>query len=528
MKGGPGSRDLDGEVHAERRDGPSARGDRLGQREEEELRERTALLDTVEQLVQLGHWDRDLRTGETRWSNEIYRIFGYPVAAIRPSREALIRAVVPADRDRVDVVTSATARDGVTRRTEFRLTRPSGELRTVVSTIALLRDSQGHPARLFGTAQDVTDQRQDHELLHANEERLRLALAASGEGLWDWDIRTDRAYLSPEYLQLLGYRDGVVPSARAFFRANVHPDDWPTVENTMRAHLQGQLPRSIIEYRMRTPAGAYRWVYGVGQVTARDAQGNPVRMTGVIIDITERKELETALEEALQSRDELLAAVSHDLRTPLSSIRTSADRLMHTASAVEAPGVETIIRSSQRMTRLIDDLLQAATIDAGTFALQKAREEVLPIVDELLAEFAPIAEKRSVRVVSELTEPLPAIDADRQRLMQVLANLVGNAVKFVATGGTVRLGAHAQDVFVVFAVSDDGPGIAEEQLSHVFDRYWTGAGERRRGVGLGLFIAKAIVEAHGGHIHVDSHLGVGTTFTFTIPIAGALQSAWGS
>ncbi len=226
---------------------------------------------------------------------------------------------------------------------------------------------------------------------------------------------------------------------------------------------------------------------------------------------------------AVRARDNLLAVVSHDLRAPLSVIGLSAEILAHTLSAGERTTsqkqVAVIQRSVEQMSRLIEDLLQASTIEAGHFTVEPSRQDALSLVEETIHAIEPLATKRAIQLRTEVLPDLPPVSADRQRVTQVLSNLLGNAIKFVADGGIIQVRAWAQANDVHFSVTDNGPGMPEDQLPHIFDRYWKGRAEGGRGVGLGLYIAKGIVEAHGGRIWVESRLGQGSSFSFTIPVA---------
>ncbi len=231
--------------------------------------------------------------------------------------------------------------------------------------------------------------------------------------------------------------------------------------------------------------------------------------------------LSRELRAAIHARDNLLAVVSHDLRSPLSAIQL-ATQLMARSVVAERPDtrkqLEMIARSTQRMRRLIDDLLQAANIESGMLTVEPGREAIDSIVDQVIAATEPVAKARSIHVARDVVS-LPPASCDRIRIVQVLSNLVENAVKFVSEGGTIRISARAGADAIEIAVSDDGPGIAPHEVPYLFDRYWKAKVTGRHGAGLGLYIAKGIVEAHGGRIWVDSELGRGSTFHFTIPIA---------
>ncbi|MBX3189699.1 MAG: MASE1 domain-containing protein [Labilithrix sp.] len=222
---------------------------------------------------------------------------------------------------------------------------------------------------------------------------------------------------------------------------------------------------------------------------------------------------------AIRARQELLAIVSHDLRNPLGAIKLSADVLRTRLPDVASVHVERhcalVGRSLDRMTRLLGDLLDAAAITSGRISVAPHVERVQPIVheavDDLLAQAT--AKKVQIRVVA--VEDFEW-SCDRARVVQVLANLIGNAIKFTGPGGTVTIKADHDETDARFSVTDEGIGIERAALRHVFDRYWHGAGAGA-GTGLGLAIAKAIVEGHGGKICVRSTVGTGSTFSFTLP-----------
>jgi PAS domain S-box-containing protein len=228
---------------------------------------------------------------------------------------------------------------------------------------------------------------------------------------------------------------------------------------------------------------------------------------------------------ATAMRDDVLAVVSHDLRSPLTMIGMAAEQLEQLTEQPEKlephrvmKNAGAIKRNAQRMERLIDDLLDVGRVDTGQLSIELQRVSASSLVADALSIFEVIAAERSIGLVSP---PFPDADVrcDRGRVLQVLSNLIGNAVKFSPGGGVIRIGgAPGRGVFQ-FSVSDQGQGLASDQLAHVFERYWQAPETKHRGSGLGLYIAKGIVDAHGGRIWVDSAQGRGSTFHFTIPLA---------
>ena len=259
--------------------------------------------------------------------------------------------------------------------------------------------------------------------------------------------------------------------------------------------------------------------------------------TGIARDITDRRRAEeerAALlvrereareraEAAIRTREEVLAIVSHDLRNPLNTIAMGAVALSDFGGdeASRSKYIAMIQRAIQRMNRLIEDLLDVVRLEGGQkLALEPKPLELGPVLGEMCESFRVQAESRSQALSCECAPGLPPVIADRDRLAQVLSNLVGNALKFTPEGGWVTMRASATDEQVEISVQDTGSGISPEDLPRIFDPYWQAGRTARLGAGLGLTIAKGIVEAHGGQIRVDSEPGSGTTFTFSLPIMG--------
>lgn len=226
-------------------------------------------------------------------------------------------------------------------------------------------------------------------------------------------------------------------------------------------------------------------------------------------------------EQATRTRDEVLAMVSHDLRNPLNLIVTSGSFLLDTATGLEPRQREQlrlIGRAAGQMNRLIQDLLEVSGIEGGSVSIEPRAEPVEPLVREACSLLDHAAEERSVAVSCEFGDGLPRIRADRDRVLQVFGNLIGNALKFTPAGGQIVVRAEPADDSVRFSIADTGSGIDPDDLPHVFDRFWQAQRSRTGGAGLGLAIARGIVAAHGGQMWVESEGGRGSTFHFTLPV----------
>jgi signal transduction histidine kinase len=170
------------------------------------------------------------------------------------------------------------------------------------------------------------------------------------------------------------------------------------------------------------------------------------------------------------------------------------------------------------MHRLIENLLSTASIEASHVAIEWRSWAIVPLVKEVLELMEPLATKKSIQLKSELPAGVVPILVDRDRIMQVLGNLIGNAIKFSRSGGTITVRAEQLENEVQFSVADNGVGISEDQMAHLFERFWQVPGTAHAGTGLGLFIVKGIVDAHRGKVWVESKIGVGSTFFFTLPV----------
>jgi signal transduction histidine kinase len=226
-------------------------------------------------------------------------------------------------------------------------------------------------------------------------------------------------------------------------------------------------------------------------------------------------------EQATQLRDEVLRVVAHDLRNPLSVIlmQSVAARRGPEAERRDQRSSEDIHRAATRMRRLIQDLLDVTLIEARQLRLERVRVSTRQLLLEAVEAQRPLAASAALDVRCDLDRELPDIWGDQHRLLQVFENLIGNAIKFTPAGGQITISAVPGERDVEFRVADTGDGIAASELPHVFDRFWQARKGAHHGVGLGLPITRGIVEAHGGRIWVESNLGSGTTFFFTIPEA---------
>ncbi|GAB7080458.1 sensor histidine kinase [Megalodesulfovibrio paquesii] len=423
------------------------------------------------------------------------------------------------------------------------------------------------------------ESRQATQALQQSEERFRLAMEASQDGLWDWNVASGEVYFSPGYAAMLGFSPEEAASAD-LWPGRVHPDDKDAVLAVNMDCIENRVDHFKVQFRMLTKEGEWRWVMGRGRAVTRDAAGRATRMIGTHSDITDRKRAEEAcsyareelealvidrtrelarkaleLERAnqeLRAMDELksglMSVVSHELRTPLTSIygfvrlirRDFSTRfdsccqgdleLLKRCNRIRG-NLDIIETEGRRLGRIINDFLDLSKIESGRIAWNDGPVDVSSLLHRAARLVQPAFESRqTVRLQVEALAQQLTLCVDEDRLVQVLVNLLDNACKYTDRG-EVRLAARQDDAMVVLTVADTGCGIANAELEQIFEKFYqsplhASGGEVTRGTGLGLAICRQIVEHYQGRIWAESEPDLGTVFHVALPLhASACMTA---
>jgi PAS domain S-box-containing protein len=358
-----------------------------------------------------------------------------------------------------------------------------------------------------------------------NEERLRFALDAAAMGTWDWDLSTNVVQWSDNLASIHGLPEGGFDGTFASYEREIHPDDRSRVYASIQRALQDGVPHDV-EYRLVAPDGTIRWCEGKGRVEYED--GRPVRMSGVCMMVTRRKEAELArlasAEEASRLKDDFLATLSHELRTPLNAILGWVQMLQsgELTAARARQAVDVIGRNARLQAQLIEDILDVSRIITGKLEIERAPVSIVPLVEGVVSGITPAADAKRIRLELRIQPELPPIEGDPKRLHQVLNNVLANAVKFTPENGSIVLACEAAGRWLNIRVQDSGVGIAPEFLPFVFDRFRQADSRTTRthgGLGLGLAIARHLIEQHGGEIGAHSAgEATGTTVSIRLPV----------
>jgi len=374
------------------------------------------------------------------------------------------------------------------------------------------------------------------EEVKAAKERLDLALHAANILIWDWDARRGNVILDGSWAGMLGVGKEGGTRTMEQLADTVHPDDKASVRRALTECLKGVQPEYVAEYRLMTLAGSWVWTLSRGQVVERDATGRAVRMTGVNVDIDDRKRAEAELLTAMQREKELsemkskfVSTASHEFRTPLATMLSSAELLEHYSESLGAEEkrnlLHTIQISAKRMSEMIDDVLTLGRAESGVLKLNLGPTNLRELCTRVVAEFRIAQGKHHVITLDDRFDRLEAL-MDERLLRHILNNLLSNAVKYSPQGSEVTFSLERREENAAIEIQDRGIGIPPEDQPRMFESFQRASNvENRPGTGLGLAIVKKAVELHGGEISLKSAPGAGTRFIVVLPLRPARQTA---
>ncbi len=406
---------------------------------------------------------------------------------------------------------------------EKRYIRKDKSIVEVMLAVSILRAPDGAPRYFITQVEDISERKRAERELRLSEAKFSGIISIAADAIISVDVKQRITIFNEGAEKTFGYRATEV--------MGTHVER--LIPERFRAAHSDQFARFASgEASPRTMAERHREVVGLRKngeefpaeaSISKVAVGDAMFFSVVLRDITYRKSVETALQRAVTARDDVLRIVAHDLRNPLSAIMMQASEMQRERSEPERRDQqpkEVILHAATRMNQLIQDLLDVALVEAGQLRISPARLSAADLVRDAAAMQAPIASGAELTLRLDVKDDVGEVWGDQQRLLQVFENLIGNAIKFTKPGGEIVVRAARRNNDVVFSVCDTGAGLAPEAAEHLFDRFWQAAQRAKRlGAGLGLPITKGIVEAHGGQIWLETELGRGSTFSFTVPVA---------
>lgn len=486
----------------------------------ERIRQSEARLAEAQRLAQMGNWERSLSTGSLFWSDELFRVYGVSPETFTPSFEGFLEIVHPEDRACLRKTIERALATQTSYDCEFRAVLPDGSVRVIHSIGRVTVDAEGQPVVLSGTAQNITERKRAEEALAASLGRLAAVLTQIAEGVMITDASGVVSFLNDAARRLIGVETVDVPVEDFSMVYRAYTMEGDPVSPNQLPHARALSKDDVASTRI-----CFRRLDGtevITDVTATPviaADGTRIGAVMTLVDVTEKIELE-------QYKEDFFRNVSHDLRTPIAEIKTAIGVVLANVPPETPAPLQRLLchidEGTDRITRLVESILELTRLQAGParHSMQEIDLQELVIRASRSIETLAAASEQHLEVA---VPPEPVwIEADPERIWSVLLNLLSNAVNYGRSGGAIRLGLECEADEVILTVADDGIGIPSADLNRIFDRFYRGGNGRRAlpSSGLGLTIAQAAIEQHGGSIRVESREGEGSTFTVTLPASG--------
>jgi PAS domain S-box-containing protein len=441
---------------------------------------------------------------------------------------------VPLERERL---IQALLEQGTLMDYEISLKNRDGRLIHCSLSSRMEKDAQGNPVKIIGILRDITIRKQNEERLRESEERLRLALVAANQGLYDLNLQTCEAVVSPEYARMLGYDPGELQETNTQWRDRLHPDDREEVTRIYEECIGGRRDDYRVEFRQQTKSGDWKWILSLGRVVEWDAEERPLRMLGTHTDISDLKKAEERRDRAeselrqaqkMEAVGRLAGGVAHDFNNMLSVILGYTDMALSRLKPQDplAQDLREVHQAGRRSADLVRQLLAFS------------RKQIVTPQAVLLNEVIKEQQKMLGRLIGEdiTLQFIPGPDLwnlwiDPSQIDQIMANLAVNARDAIAGVGTITIETanvtlddpytrrHPHIIpgnYVMLALSDSGVGMSPETLERIFEPFFT-TKEEGQGTGLGLSMVYGIVKQNRGAIHAYSEPGQGTTFKLYFP-----------
>lgn len=480
-------------------------------------------LEYAEQLGEVGVFDWNPETGRVIWTAQMERLYGYTpgdfTGTISAWKELITENDLPV---MTEILKSLLRRKERAFRHEHRFIHGTGEVRWSSLSGGIEYNIDGKPRRIIGVATDITERKRIQSQADDDRRRLEQALEAGNLGFWDWNIQTGRVQFGGCWGRMLGYQLDEIAADISSWELLIHPDDKSRTLERLHEHLTGKTTVYECEHRLRKKDGSWVWILDRGSVIERTSDGTPIRAVGVHADISEQHSIREALQNDSRKKDAFLATLAHELRNPLAPIRTGLQILRISSDETSNKKVrEMMERQLHYMVRLIDDLLDIARITQGTLVLQKSECTMDEIIELALDSSRATIEKKHHLLTVDIPDDSIGLDVDKFRFAQVISNILTNAAKYTPPNGFINVAVTKSNTTgILIAIKDSGIGIPPQAISSMFDMFTqdpTGQKYAEGGLGIGLALAKKIVELHGGTITAQNNINEpGCTFFITL------------
>jgi len=492
------------------------------------LRESESSLHNAQEIAKMGSWELDINNQKTKWSENCFVIYGLKPFNMEPTFEYFKSRIHPDDMHLVDEAFQNIVRYKLPHTSEMRIIFPDGTFKWFQNNmLPVFKDDK--LVALKGINLDITERKKAEESLKSINERFNLATTAASISVWEHDFITDIIQVDDNFNKIYGNTQGNYQIEFNEFIKFIHPDDVDIIKINIKEGIKSDKSMNF-EFRIIRLDGDIRNISAYGKIT-KDNTNKPVKYIGVNMDISEYKnaervikESETKLHQLNADKNRFISILGHDLKSPFNNLLGLSEVLIGEITSLKTEEIEDIAKDIQKSAKiankLLDDILMWARTQQGKIPFKPQILNFKDIFKSTLEIFTPNASAKNITINYSATDEINVF-ADIDMIKTVLRNLVSNAIKFTNSGGSIIIDAKQNSENVIISVSDNGIGIPPENLSKLFDIsevITTTGTAKETGTGLGLLLCKEFVEKHGGKIWVESEVGKGSDFKFTLPI----------
>jgi len=492
------------------------------------LRESESSLHNAQEIARMGSWELDINNQKTKWSENCFVIYGLKPSNMEPTFEYFKSRIHPDDMHLVDEAFQNIVRYKLPHTSEMRIIFPDGTFKWFQNNmLPVFKDDK--LVALKGINLDITERKKAEESLKSINERFNLATTAASISVWEHDFITDIIQVDDNFNKIYGNTQGNYQIEFNEFIKFIHPDDIDIIKINIEEGIKSDKSMNF-EFRIIRLDGDIRNISAYGKI-AKDNTNKPVKYIGVNMDISEYKnaervikESETKLHQLNADKNRFISILGHDLKSPFNNLLGLSEVLIGEITSLKTEEIEDIAKDIQKSAKiankLLDDILMWARTQQGKIPFKPQILNFKDIFKGTLEILTPSASAKNITINYSATDEINVF-ADIDMIKTVLRNLVSNAIKFTNNGGSINIDAKQNSENVIISVSDNGIGIPPENLTKLFDIsevITTTGTAKETGTGLGLLLCKEFVEKHGGKIWVESEVGKGSDFKFTLPI----------
>ena len=388
---------------------------------------------------------------------------------------------------------------------------------------------------LYGMSRDISERLKAEETLKESEARWHFALEGSGDGVWDWNLKTTEVYFSTQWKTMLGYTESEIANSLEECKKLIHPDDLPKCLSDLDKHLNGETTIYENEHRMRCKDGSYKWILDRGKVLEWAPDGKPVRIIGTHTDITSQKAIESQLRKSINKEKELndlksrfVATTSHEFRTPLASILMISDTLILFQHKMDNQQISNRLAKIKDhvmlLTEIVNDVLQLSKMQEGKIGFNPKEEDLILLCKNIIDGFNETIFAKSI-IKFVCSKNILNVMVESKLITQAINNLISNAIKYSGAEPDISVKINQDNEEITISIKDNGIGIPEEDQKHLFNPFFrAGNVSTIQGNGLGLCIVQESVVMHGGKVTFNSVFGEGTIFTLHFPLSILIEN----